>query len=120
MIVNGEEVPVIHEIDYTKEIRYEYMKGRDAIAAIRSCPVGYLPIGCLERHGDHYLCPIWTWEVCVWVKGHGSDNEGMPFLYRSQPMKKNRWISTNIATYWHSVANLVGLLGRPAVYTHAV
>lgn len=42
-----------HKIDYTKQVRYEYMKGRKAVAAIRSCPVGYLPIGCLERHGDH-------------------------------------------------------------------
>ncbi|HHW09277.1 MAG TPA: creatininase family protein [Firmicutes bacterium] len=35
------------------EVQYELMYGRDAMAAIRSYPVGYLPIGCLERHGDH-------------------------------------------------------------------
>jgi creatinine amidohydrolase len=29
------------------------MLGREATTAIRSFPVGYLPIGCLERHGDH-------------------------------------------------------------------
>jgi len=34
-------------------VQYELMKGRDATAAIRAFPVGYLPIGCLERHGDH-------------------------------------------------------------------
>jgi len=35
------------------EVRYELMHGRDAMAAIARMPVGYLPIGCLERHGDH-------------------------------------------------------------------
>lgn len=29
------------------------MLGREVTTAIRSFPVGYLPIGCLERHGDH-------------------------------------------------------------------
>ena len=29
------------------------MLGREATTAIRSYPAGYLPIGCLERHGDH-------------------------------------------------------------------
>ena len=29
------------------------MRGRQAVEAIRAYPVGYLPIGCLERHGDH-------------------------------------------------------------------
>jgi creatinine amidohydrolase len=36
-----------------KTVRYELMYGREATEAIRSYPVGYLPIGCLERHGDH-------------------------------------------------------------------
>lgn len=70
MIVNGEEIPVIHKIDYTKQVRYEYMKAREAIAAIRSCPVGYLPIGCLERHGDHLpmgLDVIKAYGVCCLV-----------------------------------------------------
>ena len=35
------------------QVQYELMYGRDAIAAVRKCPVGFLPIGCLERHGDH-------------------------------------------------------------------
>ena len=39
--------------DFRKNVRYELMLGRDAVAAIAACPVGYLPIGCLERHGDH-------------------------------------------------------------------
>jgi creatinine amidohydrolase len=34
-------------------VQYELMPGREAVEAIRSLPVGYLPIGCLERHGDH-------------------------------------------------------------------
>jgi creatinine amidohydrolase len=29
------------------------MRGREATETIQECPVGYLPIGCLERHGDH-------------------------------------------------------------------
>jgi creatinine amidohydrolase len=34
-------------------VQYELMLGREATAAIQHFPVGYLPIGCLERHGDH-------------------------------------------------------------------
>ncbi len=34
-------------------VQYELMLGREATAAIQRFPVGYLPIGCLERHGDH-------------------------------------------------------------------
>jgi creatinine amidohydrolase len=40
-------------IDYTREVRYEYMHGRAASEAIKTSRLGYLPIGCLERHGDH-------------------------------------------------------------------
>ena len=40
-------------IDYMRQVRFELMHGRAAMEAIRACPVGYLPIGCLERHGDH-------------------------------------------------------------------
>jgi creatinine amidohydrolase len=36
-----------------KRVQYELMMGREAPARIRAFPVGYLPIGCLERHGDH-------------------------------------------------------------------
>jgi creatinine amidohydrolase len=49
MTVNGTKEPV----DYTRGVRYEFMRGRQAVAAIRAFPVGYLPVGCLERHGDH-------------------------------------------------------------------
>lgn len=59
-----------YKIDYTKQVRYEYMKGREAVAAIRDCPVGYLPIGCLERHGDHLpmgLDVIKAYGVCCLV-----------------------------------------------------
>jgi len=41
------------KIDYTKKVRYELMLGREATQRIREYPVAYLPIGCLERHGDH-------------------------------------------------------------------
>jgi len=39
--------------DFRRNVRYELMLGREATEAIASFPVGYLPIGCLERHGDH-------------------------------------------------------------------
>ena len=42
-----------HEANYRRNVRYELMLGREATDAIAQCPVGYLPIGCLERHGDH-------------------------------------------------------------------
>lgn len=42
-----------YNIDYTREVRYEYLYGRAAAAAIRADGTGYLPVGCLERHGDH-------------------------------------------------------------------
>jgi creatinine amidohydrolase len=41
------------DINYTTQVQFELMRGRAAMAAIEACPVGYLPIGCLERHGDH-------------------------------------------------------------------
>ncbi len=40
-------------INYTKKVRYELMLGREATQRIKEFPVGYLPVGCLERHGDH-------------------------------------------------------------------
>ena len=42
-----------HNSDYRRNVRYELMLGREATDAIAKYPVGYLPIGCLERHGDH-------------------------------------------------------------------
>lgn len=42
-----------HRADYRKVVQYELMLGREATDAIRACPVGYLPIGGLEKHGDH-------------------------------------------------------------------
>lgn len=55
------------KIDYTKQVQYEYMYGHQASAAIKACPVGYLPMGCLERHGDHLpmgLDPMKAHGVC--------------------------------------------------------
>ena len=40
-------------INYMKRVQYELMMGREATQAIQACPVAYLPVGCLERHGDH-------------------------------------------------------------------
>lgn len=40
-------------INFTKKVRYELMLGREATERIKEYPVGYLPIGCMERHGDH-------------------------------------------------------------------
>lgn len=42
-----------HNTDFRHNVRYELMLGREATEAIAHFPVGYLPIGCLERHGDH-------------------------------------------------------------------
>ena len=59
-----------HKINHTKQVRYEFMRGREAVAAIKACPVGYLPIGCLERHGDHLpmgLDVIKAYGVCCLV-----------------------------------------------------
>ncbi len=42
-----------NRINYTKPVQYEQMRGRQATEAIQAYPVGYLPIGGLERHGDH-------------------------------------------------------------------
>ncbi len=41
------------KVNYRKIVEYELMLGREATEAVKECPVGYLPIGCLERHGDH-------------------------------------------------------------------
>ena len=40
-------------VNYRQTVEYELMLGREANEAVREHPVGYLPIGCLERHGDH-------------------------------------------------------------------
>jgi creatinine amidohydrolase len=40
-------------LDHRREVRYDFMLGREINQAIAACPVAYLPIGCLERHGDH-------------------------------------------------------------------
>ena len=37
----------------SKEVRYEYLKGRDAVKRLCERPVAFLPLGSLERHGDH-------------------------------------------------------------------
>ena len=42
-----------HTMNDQRNVQYELMFGREASDAIRKFPVGYLPIGCLERHGDH-------------------------------------------------------------------
>jgi creatinine amidohydrolase len=36
-----------------REGRIEYLKGRDAVRRLRRTPLGFLPLGSLERHGDH-------------------------------------------------------------------
>jgi len=44
---------VEHRADYRQVVQYELMLGREATDRLRERPVAYLPIGCLERHGDH-------------------------------------------------------------------
>ena len=41
------------------------MLGREAVDAIARSPIGYLPVGCLERHGDHLPMGLDT------LKAHG-------------------------------------------------
>ncbi len=41
------------KINHRKPVQLERMLGREASDAIRECPIAYLPVGCLERHGDH-------------------------------------------------------------------
>lgn len=36
-----------------REVRIEYLKGIDAVRRLRRQPLGFLPLGSLERHGDH-------------------------------------------------------------------
>lgn len=43
----------MRKANYRKTVQYELLLGREATTAVKECPVGYLPIGCLERHGDH-------------------------------------------------------------------
>jgi creatinine amidohydrolase len=43
----------MNRVNHRKNVRYELMMGREATEAVAACPIGYLPIGCLERHGDH-------------------------------------------------------------------
>ena len=42
-----------YKVNGRKVVRYELMLGLEAMEAIRECPVGYLPVGGMERHGDH-------------------------------------------------------------------
>lgn len=44
---------MIDRNNHNRQVQYELMFGREATEAIHKFPVGYLPVGCLERHGDH-------------------------------------------------------------------
>jgi len=60
-----EELAVNHQ---TLEVRYEYLYGRQFNARLKEMSVGYLPIGTLERHGDHLPMGLDTLKahaVCV-------------------------------------------------------
>jgi hypothetical protein len=46
--------------DLRRTVRYELMLGREATAAMAQCPVGYLPVGCLERHNALAAAPSQT------------------------------------------------------------
>lgn len=57
----------MHMKNKLRTVQYELMYGREAMKAIRSFPVAYLPIGCLERHGDHLpmgLDVIKAYKIC--------------------------------------------------------
>ena len=47
------------------EVRYEYLFGRQFNDRLKKMPVGYLPMGTLERHGDHLPMGLDT------LKAHG-------------------------------------------------
>jgi len=54
----------------TFEVRYEYLYGRQFNARLGQMPVGYLPMGTLERHGDHLpmgLDVLKAQAICVHV-----------------------------------------------------
>jgi len=56
-----------YKIDYSQQVKYELMRGIKASEMIKKKPLGYLPIGCLERHGDHLpmgLDTIKAYGVC--------------------------------------------------------
>jgi len=42
-----------HRANHREVVQYELMLGREATDRLRQRPVAFLPIGCLERHGDH-------------------------------------------------------------------
>jgi creatinine amidohydrolase len=50
---NSEERRMKHRANYRKVVQVELMLGSEATEALQAFPVGYLPIGGLERHGDH-------------------------------------------------------------------
>ena len=37
----------------TREVRWEYLHPKEFEAAVAECPVCYMPVGTLERHGSH-------------------------------------------------------------------
>jgi creatinine amidohydrolase len=40
-------------MDQLREVRWEYLHPQEFAAAVAECPVCYLPLGTLERHGSH-------------------------------------------------------------------
>lgn len=42
-----------HRANHREVVQYELMLGREATERLHQVPIGFLPIGCLERHGDH-------------------------------------------------------------------
>jgi len=44
---------VKHRANHREVVQYELLLGREATERLHQVPVGFLPIGCLERHGDH-------------------------------------------------------------------
>ena len=40
-------------MDPNPEVRWEYLHPKEFAAAVAECPVCYLPLGTLERHGSH-------------------------------------------------------------------
>ena len=41
------------------EVRYQMLRPEQIVARRKECPVVYIPLGTLERHGDSLLEELW-------------------------------------------------------------
>jgi len=111
-------------LDYTKQVQYELMRGRQATEAIKAYPVGYLPVGGLERHGDHLpmgLDVIKAHGICC-IAAQATGGVVFPPHYYSgihgfnaRELEKYTGEWGNVYTDTTSKANLVDVIDQLAV-----